>query len=564
MMQHHKSLCFHNFTKPIFCKAPFLFHTMNYLLSGNETFTSPQQGKQKDLQLDDDLGAFLFVNATNSDKLGTYGNLHVKSDFEFDDLTLDGVVLPLQSMENKMKPRLLLSSFDKAKPSAEVMMASPALEVLVSDEDWIETLYRESQDNFWDDIDLLPIPQNWGLPCSMNGVSIPATITPPRRFGYAKDISKQKERLDGEKALETKRPKPVPGPSSIPATITPPRRFGHTKDISKQKERLDGQKALESERPKPVPVPSSQGIISSDKVTVSTSRVAMEDLNKEAGIMLSFKRSRKAPKLFEPDRFSRSAKKPRTQTSCKSIKKPDLLKSMPTKKSVKPDVVKSKPTFTKTKLNAKLQEIEIEQLPATSCKKIHDSQAIQWSLKFSDFLEFKKEHGHTGMFLPDGMSFALLDCFQLTYACYSAVPHWYQPNMQLSRWVKRQRYQYKLRKAGRPSTLTDSRIEKLQNAGFIWDSHSNVWVVRHNDLCAFERENGHCNVAFDKRAGAGQHNALASWVKHQRRQCKLLLLGEPTHMTPERKNKLDHLGFQWRIKYSRRNPTASRVGGVQI
>jgi hypothetical protein len=136
--------------------------------------------------------------------------------------------------------------------------------------------------------------------------------------------------------------------------------------------------------------------------------------------------------------------------------------------------------------------------------------------------------------------------------------------MQLSRWVKRQRYQYKLRKAGKPSTLTDARIEALKSAGFIWDSHSNVWVARYNDLRAFEKENGHCNVAFDKRAGSGQHNALASWVKHQRRQCKLLQLGEPSHMTPERMNNLDRLGFQWRLKNGRRTPTASSVDGAQI
>jgi hypothetical protein len=364
---------------------------MNYLHSGNKTFTSLQQGKQRDLQLGDDPGDFLFVNATNSDKLGTFGNLNVKSDFEFDDFALEGVGLPLQSMKSKMKPRSLLPSFDKAKTSAEVMMASQALEVLVSDEDWIETLYRESEDIFpetlyrdifSDAIDLLPISQDWGLPCSMNDASIPATITPPRRFGY-------------------------------------------TKDISKQKERLDGQKALETERPKPVPLPSSQDIISSNKVTDSTSRETKKDLHEQAELMLSFKRSRKATKLFQPERISRPAKKPRTRMS---YKKPDLVKSKPTKKSnksVKPDVVKSKATFKKTKLNPELQVIEIEQLPNTSCKRIHASQALQWSTKYRDFLEFKKEHGHTGMFLSDEMSFALLDFFStnicLRISCPSLV-----------------------------------------------------------------------------------------------------------------------------------------------
>jgi hypothetical protein len=190
--------------------------------------------------------------------------------------------------------------------------------------------------------------------------------------------------------------------ASIPATITPLRRFGYRKDISKQKERLDGQKALETECPKPVPVPSSPDIISSNKVTDSTSREAMKDLNQQAELMLSFKRSRKATKLFEPELSSRPAKKPRTRMSSK---KPDFVKSKPSKKSnksLKPAVVKSTTNIKKKKLNAVVQDIAIEQLPDTSCKRIHDSQALQWSTRFRDFLEFKKEHGHTGMFLSIG------------------------------------------------------------------------------------------------------------------------------------------------------------------
>jgi hypothetical protein len=74
-----------------------------------------------------------------------------------------------------------------------------------------------------------------------------------------------------------------------------------------------------------------------------------------------------------------------------AVKKPDLVKPKPTKKS------------NKSKLNAGVQDIEIEQLPNTTCKKICDSHALQWSTKFRDFLEFKKEHGHTGMFLSDEM-----------------------------------------------------------------------------------------------------------------------------------------------------------------
>eukprot|EP00980_Cylindrotheca_fusiformis_P029717 scaffold23774_cov127-Cylindrotheca_fusiformis.AAC.1 len=133
----------------------------------------------------------------------------------------------------------------------------------------------------------------------------------------------------------------------------------------------------------------------------------------------------------------------------------------------------------------------------------------------------------------------------------SGVPHWHKPNMQLSRWVKRQRYQFKLRKAGKPSTLTNDRIEALKNAGFVWDSHSNVWEDRYNELVAFQAKNGHCNITFDKTRTTCPHNAMASWIKHQRRQYKLSRMGVQSHMTQERVDKLNKIGFVWDVQHKR-------------
>lgn len=140
------------------------------------------------------------------------------------------------------------------------------------------------------------------------------------------------------------------------------------------------------------------------------------------------------------------------------------------------------------------------------------------------------------------------------------MPHWFEPNMQLSRWVKRQRYQFKLRKAGKGCTLTDERIEALKRAGFVWDSHSNVWEERFNELCEFKKKHGHCSITFDKHRTSNR--ALASWVKHQRRQHKLAKLGEPSHMTPERIAKLERIGFQWSVKHGRKPVSEHSVVGV--
>mmetsp|Transcript_18214 Transcript_18214/g.52629 ORF Transcript_18214/g.52629 Transcript_18214/m.52629 type:complete len:116 (-) Transcript_18214:151-498(-) len=45
---------------------------------------------------------------------------------------------------------------------------------------------------------------------------------------------------------------------------------------------------------------------------------------------------------------------------------------------------------------------------------------------------------------------------------------WTPAHPQLARWVKRQRYQYKLMSEGKRSTTTEERIRELERAGFVW------------------------------------------------------------------------------------------------
>ena len=61
-------------------------------------------------------------------------------------------------------------------------------------------------------------------------------------------------------------------------------------------------------------------------------------------------------------------------------------------------------------------------------------------------------------------------------------------------WVKRQRYQYKLKKEGKHSNMTNEREEALNRLGFVWDSHAVFWEERFNELKAFRDTHGHCNV----------------------------------------------------------------------
>eukprot|EP00980_Cylindrotheca_fusiformis_P002493 scaffold586_cov68-Cylindrotheca_fusiformis.AAC.2 len=147
-------------------------------------------------------------------------------------------------------------------------------------------------------------------------------------------------------------------------------------------------------------------------------------------------------------------------------------------------------------------------------------QEEQWVQLFEELYKYKEEHGN---------------CL---------VPHTYAKNPALSRWVKRQRYQYRLKREGKMSTLTKVRLQKLEEVGFVWDSHAAAWEQRHNELAAFRREHGHCNVPSQYP----ENPQLATWVKCQRRQCKIFRQGKKSNMTMERFTALDKLGFIWDLK----------------
>lgn len=117
----------------------------------------------------------------------------------------------------------------------------------------------------------------------------------------------------------------------------------------------------------------------------------------------------------------------------------------------------------------------------------------QWLERFQELVEYKESFG----------------------SCH--VPHNWEHNVPLAQWVKRQRYQYTLREDGKHSTLTDERKEALDDIGFVWSSHTAVWLERLEELRQFKQQFGHCNVPKNYPA----NKALAVWIKSQRRQVSL-------------------------------------------
>jgi hypothetical protein len=156
-------------------------------------------------------------------------------------------------------------------------------------------------------------------------------------------------------------------------------------------------------------------------------------------------------------------------------------------------------------------------------------QAGQWAQKFQELCQYKKEMGH---------------CL---------VPHTFKENLALARWVKRQRYQYKLMKEGKVSTMTQERVKALEEVGFVWDSQGTIWEERLEELREFKRTYMHCNVPSNY-----QNKKLATWVKCQRRQYKLYIEDNRSNITPERIDQLEGLGFEWELRASARGSKKAR------
>ena len=160
---------------------------------------------------------------------------------------------------------------------------------------------------------------------------------------------------------------------------------------------------------------------------------------------------------------------------------------------------------------------------ADSALKFRAYQAENWTVKFEELIEFRNQYGH---------------CL---------VPNAFPENAALAQWVKRQRYQFKLKQESKRSTMSDERVSALNEIGFIWDSHSAIWDERLSELIQYKQVNGHCNVP----SRFTQNRQLAVWVKRQRRQYKFHCEGKPSSMTRERIASLEAIGFEWDLRHQK-------------
>lgn len=111
----------------------------------------------------------------------------------------------------------------------------------------------------------------------------------------------------------------------------------------------------------------------------------------------------------------------------------------------------------------------------------------------------------------------------------------------LGLWIKEQRRHYTLLKQGKKSHMTEERALKLDQIGFCWDTHEQIWRDRLRELCSYRAVHGDCMVPTSYPA----NRQLGTWTHHQRRQYKKFKEGRPCHITIDRIRALESIGFVW-------------------
>ncbi len=130
-----------------------------------------------------------------------------------------------------------------------------------------------------------------------------------------------------------------------------------------------------------------------------------------------------------------------------------------------------------------------------------------WEQVFSELVRFKSVQGHCD------------------------VPKTWSENPRLAGWVGNQRESYSKGK------LPESRIRRLEEVGFIWNSRTKTWDMRFAELMCFRSEHGHCNVPQNWR----ENPKLSKWVETQRRR---FITGD---LKEDRIKRLEEIGFTWYV-----------------
>lgn len=102
---------------------------------------------------------------------------------------------------------------------------------------------------------------------------------------------------------------------------------------------------------------------------------------------------------------------------------------------------------------------------------------------------------------------------------------------------------------GEKTSMTEERKSMLNAIGFVWaklkGEHS--WREKYNELRLYKTQVGNCDVATKY----GPNPALGRWVSTQRSEYKKFNDGVSKHLTQQKIDALNLIGFKWEMLPSR-------------
>jgi hypothetical protein len=144
-----------------------------------------------------------------------------------------------------------------------------------------------------------------------------------------------------------------------------------------------------------------------------------------------------------------------------------------------------------------------------------------------ELVKFKIQHGHLDVVSKDSRAARVV-----------------------ARW--RMHYKEKEKVFRGDSQVKEENLTVLEEFGFLWESprkRTYEWDDMLEILKAYKEREGHCKVPQLYKDKDGY--ALGNWVSNQRKEYEFWKCGRKTPMNPDRIQKLEELGFVWKLRHGR-------------
>ena len=112
------------------------------------------------------------------------------------------------------------------------------------------------------------------------------------------------------------------------------------------------------------------------------------------------------------------------------------------------------------------------------------------------------------------------------------------------------------------TSMTASKVEALESIGFTWAKRKGdaSWLYKYHELQRFLEQFGSCDVPTKY----APNPALGRWVSTQRSEYKIFMQtdGRSRHLTQEKIDMLNAIGFKWEMIPSRLSNSSSHSNGT--